>query len=369
MRFALLLPRMDDGGAEHVMLQLGRGLAGRGHAVDLVVATRGGPLDGRIPPELNAIHLDARRTATALPALVAYLGRARPAALLATLEHGNLLALGAGALVRPRPRVVLREANVALPARELHGAKERLLRALARRFYPAAGVVVAVSHAVARSLTEELRLPAARVRTIYNPVLTPEIARLAAEPLDDPWFTAGAVPVVLGVGRLAPQKDFPTLLRAFAMARAERPGRPLRLVILGEGPDRALLESLAHALGIGADVRFPGFDPNPFRYMRRATVFALSSIFEGLPGALVQAMACGCRVVATDAPGGSSEVLGGHPPGRLVPPRDAAAMATAICDLLADADRDPQRPTYPLDRFTEQAAIDQYLAVLSGGSG
>jgi glycosyltransferase involved in cell wall biosynthesis len=162
----------------------------------------------------------------------------------------------------------------------------------------------------------------------------------------------------MGVGRLAPQKDFPTLIRAFAAVRARRPAR---LVILGEGEDRPALEALAAELQIKDDVRLPGFDHNPFRFMSRAAVFALSSIYEGLPGALIQAMACGCRVISTDCPGGSREIL---PDGPIVPMRDAPALARGILALLDDVDRGPARATHATARFTEASTIDQYLQVL-----
>jgi len=359
-RLALFLPTLDDGGAEQVMLRLAGAFAARGHAVDLVLAVSGGPLAGQVPPGPRVVGLNAGRTIAALPALAAYLRRERPDALLATLEHANVLCVAAARLARTGVRLVLREANVVRPAGELPPA-DRLLRALMRPAYRAADHVVAVSDAVAASLIRELGLPAGRVRTIYNPVITPALPRLAAAPLDDPWFSPDAVPerpVILGVGRLVPQKDFATLLRAFAQVRR---ARPARLLILGEGAERARLEALAGELGVAADVRLPGFDHNPFRYLTRAPLYVLSSIYEGLPGALIQAMACGCRVISTDCPGGSREILDGGRLGALVPPGDPAALARAIEAAL---DAGPARLRYPLERFAEGAAVDSYLDAL-----
>ncbi len=358
---ALFLPTLDDGGAERVMLQLASAFSARGHAVDLVLGIPGGPLTSQIPAGPRVVDLAARRTTAALPAFVRYLRRERPRALLSTLEHANVLSVWAARLSLTGTRVVLREANVLLPRDQMHGLQPHLLRALMRGFYPLAAAIVAVSNSVEDSVADGLGLPRARIRTIYNPVVTPELAKKAAAPLDDPWFAPGAPPVIMGVGRLAPQKDFATLLRAFATVRA---ARPARLVILGEGEERAALEALARELRIDADVRLPGYDHNPFRYMQRATVFALSSIFEGLPGALIQAMACGCRVISTDCPGGSREILEGGKLGPLVPPRDPPALARGLLALLDDAARTPARPAHPVDRFTEHAAVDAYLDVL-----
>jgi glycosyltransferase involved in cell wall biosynthesis len=359
-RLALFLPTLDDGGAERVMLQLAASFSARGHDVDLVLAIPGGPLDAQVPQGPRVVSLDAARTVLALPALVRYLRRERPIALLSTLEHANVLAVGAGAFARTGVPIVLREANVLLPRAELD-RQARLLRSLMRRAYRAADRIVAVSGSVATSLTEELGLDSRHIRTIYNPIVTAALFEKATAALDDPWFTPGAPPVVLGVGRLAPQKDFPTLIRAFAQLRA---GREARLVILGEGPERRPLEALTRQLGVAADVRLPGHDHNPFRYMSRAAVFALSSIYEGLPGALIQAMACGCRVVGTDCPGGTREVLENGAVGTLVPPRDPAALARGIVSLLDDARSEPARLRHPVDRFSEKTAVDAYLDLL-----
>ena len=275
--------------------------------------------------------------------MIRYLRRERPVSLLSTLEHANVLAVGAGAFARTGVPIVLREANVLLPRAEL-GRQARLLRGLMRHAYRAADRIVAVSRSVATSLTEELGLEAGRIRTIPNPIVTAALYEKATAPLDDPWFASGAPPVVLGVGRLAPQKDFPTLIRAFAQVRA---GREARLVILGEGPERRALEALTRQLGVAADVKLPGFDHNPFRYMSRASVFALSSIYEGLPGALIQAMACGCRVISTDGPGGAREVLENGENGPLVPRRDPGALARGISALLDDARSGRRASTIP----------------------
>jgi glycosyltransferase involved in cell wall biosynthesis len=192
-----------------------------------------------------------------------------------------------------------------------------------------------------------------------NPVVTPELVECAAQPLDDPWFTAGAAPVVLGAGRLDQQKDFPTLIRAFAAVRSKRAAR---LVILGEGPERARLESLVEELGIGEHVRLPGFVSNPFSYMARAAVFVLSSAWEGMPGVLIQAMACGAPVVATDCESGPREVLASGKYGRLVPVGDHAALAEAIAATL-----DAPTSTLPpeaLEPYTCEGAVDRYLHLL-----
>jgi len=213
---------------------------------------------------------------------------------------------------------------------------------------------------VARELLDELALTPGSVETIYNPVVNQGLLDKSREPLDHPWFTAGAPPVILGVGRLTEQKDFATLIRAFARVREKREAR---LVLLGEGRLREELEELARHLGIHEDVGMPGFVDNPFRYMARSAALALSSEYEGLPGVLIQAMACGCPVVSTNCPGGSEEVLDSGRFGQLVNVGDADALASALASTLST----------PLDRdvlirraeeFSVEQAVDNYLALI-----
>jgi glycosyltransferase involved in cell wall biosynthesis len=209
-------------------------------------------------------------------------------------------------------------------------------------------------------LQARLGLPAQRIATVYNPIVSPKLVDLADAPLDHPWLAPGAPPVVLGVGRLARQKDFATLIRAF---KAVRSLRPARLIILGEGQERAKLEALITAERLAGDVSLQGFEPNPFRYMRRAAVLALSSVHEGLPGVLIQAMACGTPVVSTDCPSGPAEILEDGRWGRLVPVGDADAMAAGIAAALDDPA--PPDVAARAAAFSVEAAVSAYLKVLS----
>ena len=206
--------------------------------------------------------------------------------------------------------------------------------ARARALYPRARAVIGVSQGVAGQAIALLGLDPGRVHVIYNGVRATDIRRRSAEPPAHPWFSDGGPPVILSVGRFAPEKDYRTLVEAFARLRRRRAAR---LAIMGAGAerDREALRAAARRLGVGADVDAVDFDANPFRYMRRAAVFALSSRWEGLPGVLLEALACGTPVVSTDAPFGPAEILGGGRWGALVPVGDADAMAAAIRSALA----------------------------------
>lgn len=207
----------------------------------------------------------------------------------------------------------------------------RSLEASVKLFYPWADGFVAVSQGVADDLRRFAQLPEVKVHTIYNPVVTDELLASAARTPEHPWLAPGEPPVILGVGRLVGQKDFATLVRAFALVRRTRSAK---LIILGEGDKRPELEALVTELGLSDEVSLPGFVDNPFAYMARADTFVLSSRHEGLPGVLIQAMACGCKVVSTDCPSGPREILNNGSLGALVPVGDAGALAEAIVATL-----------------------------------
>ena len=359
---ALFLPSLRGGGAERAMADLARCFSGRGHAVDVVLPRAEGPCLAMLPREVRVVDLAASRTLAALPGLVRYIRRERPAALLSTPEHGNIIAIAARFLAGGGPRLAVRAANtLSADSRSAPSLRGRVLLPLAvRLLYRFADSVVAVSESVAGDLAKSAGIPPERIRVIYNPVVGPELFLQAGAPPLHPWLSGGGPPVVLAAGRLAPQKDYPTLLRAFRIVRGRRSAR---LLVLGEGPDRPLLEGMAGELGLSGDADFPGFAANPFPCMKRAALFVQSSAWEGLPNALIQAMALGTPVVGTDCPGGTSEILRGGALGRLVPPGDPEALEEAVCDGL-----DEKIPPCPLcgveDRFGEDEIAKSYLEEL-----
>jgi glycosyltransferase involved in cell wall biosynthesis len=329
-RLAVFRVAMGQGGADRVTLTLLKGLAGS-FTVTLVLVRRAGEWLADVPPESEVVSLDAGRLRAATLPLAAYLRRAAPDVILSLDSGGNVPAVLAHRLAGRPGRLVLSERNILF-----NGGRtpRRLLEVVVKRaLYRFADRVLAVSGGVRSDLLRYLRLPPQRVRVVFNPVVDESIAAQAAAPIDHPWF-AGGPPVIMTAGRLVPQKDHLTLLGAFAALRREMPGR---LFILGVGPMRGRLEAEAGRLGVAADVAFSGFDKNPFRYMARAAVFALSSRNEGLPGVLIQAMACGTAVVATDCHAGPAEIVDAPGVnGLLVPVGDSAALAGALHRLLVD---------------------------------
>ena len=269
------------------------------------------------------------------------LSAARPAVLYPVGETANLLALAARTLSDAPTRVVA-GLHAAAPGRRAAAGeggrwRARLLTRGIRRTLHRVDGIVAVSRGLADEWAEEAAVPRSRIATVHNPVVGRDISALAASPLHHPWFREDGPPLILGAGRLAPQKDFETLLRAFAAARRRRPAR---LAILGDGAGLPALRGLADRLGVRREVLFPGFTRNPFAWMARAGVFALSSKWEGFGNVLAEALACGCPVVSTDCRSGPAEILDGGTYGRLVPVGDPPALAAAI---LATLDRPPER--------------------------
>ena len=334
-RLALLTSQMEDGGAQRTVLKLAGGLAERGYHVDLVLDPGGRSVPRGGVADVRVVDLGAPRVAASVPALVRYLRTERPVAMLSALDYVNIVALWSRRLAGVRTRLVVSERNhLSTAHRHRIVRRDKLVPALIRRYYPWADAIVAVSEAVADDLTTMTGLPRDGIEVVYNPVVTAEAVRMAGEPLDHPWLRRGQPPVVLGVGVLRRQKDFGTLVEAFADLRRRRPAR---LLILGDGPEREGLEALVAQKGLESDVQLPGFVANPYPYMKRAAAFALPSRWEGLPGVLIEALFCGVRTVATDCPGGSREILAHGRYGALVPMGDPLAMSAALDSALSGA--------------------------------
>ncbi len=359
-RVSIFLPSLDGGGAERAIGTVASALAARGVKITMVLGSATGPYLADLHPQVRVVDLHCPSTLRALPCLVQHLRRDRPDVLFAAMSHTNVVAALAHKLSRSQARLVLSErVNLSSLFEEMPGLRMKLTGALMRLTYPWADCVVAVSEGVARDITRHIPVRPERVFTVYNPVVDALLLQRATAAPTHAWLAQKDVPVVLAAGRLIAQKDFPTLLRAFA---ALRRGRRVRLLILGEGEGREALLAQARELGIADDVALPGFDNNPFAAMRAASLFVLSSRFEGLPGVLIQAMACGTRVVSTDCPSGPMEILEGGRWGRLVPVGDASVLAAAMAAALDDP-APPDVQARAAD-FSVERAVTRYAELL-----
>ena len=378
LRLAFIIPSLRGGGAERSTLAIARGLIARGYAVDLVLLNDNIALRDEVHQDARVLVLKHKQCPTTGPrvrvlarlgltialllrkrnirhaiSIAEYVNSQRPDVLLPTLPDAKIASLLATQFLAYNLLLVPVVRNNVM-------SRGRRNRALYRALFRFADHSVAVSSGVAESLTTHSKVFGDQVTTIYNPVITEQLFAQAEESPDHPWFIDAGPPIVLAAGRLSRVKDFPTLLRAFEIAARDR---PLRLVILGEGSWRTRLERLVRTNGLCDRVSLPGWVPNPFAYMKRASVFVVSSRFEGLSGVLIQALACGCPCVSTDCPSGSREILQNGRIGPLVPVGDSLQLSQAIQHLL-DSPPQPNVLVSRAKQFEVQTAVASYESLL-----
>jgi glycosyltransferase involved in cell wall biosynthesis len=360
-RIAIFSMDLRIGGAEWDAINLATGLSHLGQSVNLVLGMRQGELLSEVPDEVAIRELGGARTAKIILPLRSYLKQEVPDFLITTSMLNNIAGLVARRLAKVSTRILIREVTTIktfLPFAA--GIKFRYAPAIARRVYTWSDAIVANSRTNADEMSELMCIPRDRIRVIHNPSFNAEMMGKSDEPLDHPWFVSGGPPVLISVGRLSAEKDFPTLIRAFRLVRDQRPAR---LVILGEGNERPVLESLVRDLRLTADVSMPGFEPNPLKYIARASLFILSSRCEGLPNVLIEALACGTPAVATNCSSGPDEILVGGRYGILVPVGDPESLASGI-DKALESPIDRETLKQSAHRFSVETISKEYLEVL-----
>lgn len=340
------------------MVALANGFALRGYKVDLVLARAEGPYLRQVSDAVTIIDLGKDRVIFSLIPLARYLRRARPTAMLSAMNRANVVAILGRKLARASTRLIVSEHN-SLTQRH-PGLSGLVIRILMRYFYPSSDGVVCVSNGIAESMPSALGVSASHISTIYNPVDIGEFRGQMEPAPNHPWMSGTSSKLLLAVGRLSRQKDYPTLLRAFARLRADRDAK---LIILGQGELEGHLRAMSRELGIDEYVDFVGYQMNPAAWMVRCDLFVLSSAWEGFGNVLVEAMACGARVVSTACPSGPDEILEEGRWGRLVPVGDADAFQKAMAEALDD-EVTPDY-THTLKRFESDRIIEQYLAILN----
>lgn len=367
-RIACFLPNLDGGGAERVMIHLAGELVQRGWIVDLVVGRGTGAYADNLPAKVNLVNLQATspQVLTKTLALAKYLRKYRPDALLTTLDIVNAGAWAQRLAGVPTKVIMIVQTHLSQQFSDRHSAVVQWARSqIVKQFYPWANQIVAVSQGVADNVAAIMKVSPKQIHVIYNPVVFSDLAKKAAEPVAHPWFGEGQVPVILGAGRLVKQKDFATLVKAFALVRQQR---PCRLAILGDTDEREAdikpaLDQLIANLNIEQDVAFIGFVENPYQYMARAQVFVLSSIYEGFGNVVAEALAVGTSVVSTDCESGPAEILAQGKFGRLVTVGDSNALAIAIIEAL-DHPHSPAVLENRARNFTVETIVDEYCQLI-----
>lgn len=330
---AFIMPTLRVGGAEKRTLALLAHLDRRAFAPSLIVQNGDGPLWEELPEDVPLTDLDTPRMRFAIPRLRAALRETKPDLVFALIEHTCIaVAMAARREKLATPLVFSIRSNVSRTLGSQSLPMHLLYRAAFKRYFPDAARIVAVSRGAANEfsrLTPEIR---DRISVLPSPVISPQLEVLAKTPTEHPW-TQSEVPFLLACGRLVSEKGFATLIRAFARVREKRNAR---LLILGEGPQRRALEALINELHLRGSVQLAGHVQNPYRFMSRAAAFVLSSRWEGMPGVLIEAMACGTAGIATDCKFGPAELIEHERTGLLAKPDDVTSLAEQIERVLSD---------------------------------
>lgn len=361
IRISLFIPSLRGGGAERITVSLANELIDFGYQVDLI-ACQGGGYVKDVDSRVNLITLGTSRVITSLFPLLRYLVRVKPYALISAMGHANVVAILAKILSRSSTKLLVVEHNTFSKAAT--DLKSRLLKPFIKLLYPFADYIAGVSKGVAKDFSKTLKVSENRIHVLHNPVVSSKLKELMLREPSHPWFLDGGDPIFVGIGRLTKQKDFESLINAFAIVNQSRSSR---LVIFGEGELRSQLESQVAALALGERVSLPGFVSNPFSHLRSSAAFVLSSRWEGLPTVLIEALACGASVISTDCPSGPEEILEGGRWGQLVPVEDVQALASAMVKSL-DCPRTEDGSVRAAE-YSSEKAVKRYLQLLGLGVG
>ncbi len=331
---AFFLQDIDGGGAERAIIRLAGEIAGLGYEVDLVIGDADSDYRAEVSQKVNLIDFGTRSPFAVFFRLMAYLRRRNPAVIMSALDPPNIMLVAATRITGFKGKTVISQRAVLdASLRELNHGRRMITWLLMRFLFPRADALISNSYAASVELQERLGVPASKVFTIPNAIDMNRIKQLALEPLSNPFICGDREPLIVSVGSLTRRKDMETLIKAFALVKAQRQAS---LVIVGKGPELPKLEILIAALGLGECVHLPGFEANPYKWIAMASVFVSSSTEEGFPNAIAESLALGCPVVATNCPGDTAELLGHGKWGRLVPVGDPERMAEAILATLND---------------------------------
>jgi glycosyltransferase involved in cell wall biosynthesis len=357
---AIYLPDLTGGGVERMKIIMAGAFVKRGYDITFVLNKAQGELMSLLPPSVKVVSLDAPRTLSALPKLVSYLRRERPDILLSSMGHNNIVSLWARRIANVPTAVIVSQHNsLSTESGAMGNWQHRALPLMYRLFCRYADAVISVSKGVADDMAATTNYPREKITVLYNPILFNGFHDKAAEPVSHPWFEDNAGPVFIGIGRLVAQKDFPTLIRAFALLDL---ALNARLIILGEGPLRESLQALAKELHVADRIDLIGFQKNPLPYLRSATAMVMSSQYEGFGNVLIEAMGCGTPVVSTDCRYGPSEILADGRLGPLVPVGDAKALSQAMAGIL-DSHLSPEELKARASDFSVDHVVEAYLAL------
>lgn len=349
---------MRIGGAERAALHLMNSLVKRGLKVDLVLLHKTGDFLSKVDPQIIIFNLNKRKASESIGVFKKYLQSNDPDKIFAIQNHIQLMVLIAVKLISWKGKVILNEQSTYL--KNLKGFKGFMQIQLSKLLFPRAERIVAVSQGVAEELINEFPALKSKISVINNPIITDEFLSVKNLPVDHPFFN-GENKVIISAGRLTKSKNFDLLIRAFHKLKSSE---HLKLIILGDGEENHHLKHLIKQLQLTDNVSFPGFVNDPCRYFTKAEIFVLSSDYEGLPGVIIEALACGCKVVSTDCENGPAEILMNQKYGWLTPVGDSKALAEKI-EIALNSHVDRVSLMNRANDFHENKIVDEYMELFS----
>jgi glycosyltransferase involved in cell wall biosynthesis len=360
MHVAFMVGSLRMGGAERMMINTANELCKQSR-VSFLSLTGGVALKGELSDDVTLHSFENKNSLSSIPALLKFIRKEKPTVLISTQIHVNLIAVLLKVFFGVKTKIILREATSPGSHFLMHGsARWRLVNIAMKWLYPKADSIVAICEAVKINLVESGYAPSSKVEVIYNPVINERFRKAQAEEIDHPFFRS-EVPIYISVGRLAPAKNFPLLIEAFSLLVKNRDAR---LIIIGEGGERKNLEKLISHFNLKEKISLPGEKIYPYSWMRRANTYVLSSLYEGLPNALIEGMACGLQLVSVDCPGGSKEILEDGKCGWLVKMSDAKSLADAMIESL-DRPVDKKILEVSVKRFEAETIGQKYFSLVS----
>lgn len=333
---AFVLPTLEIGGAEKMTLNLIQGLLNFGYKIELILIDAKGPLLKNVPKGCNIINFKLKHTSFSLFKLIKYLRNETPMVLISSLTHLNIITIISMLISRVKTKLIIMEQANLSSATKNNNLKVKIASILAHFLYKRADFIIAVSKGVKQDLLKKIPGIENKIRVIYNPVLNKDIFLMSYESVYHKWFLEKNMPIILSVGRLSKEKNYSTLLQAFKLVKNVV---RCKLVIIGDGPEKENLENLAKNLQINEDLWMPGFDVNPYKYMSKSDIFVLTSIYEGLPNVLIEALALGLPLVSTDCESGPREIIKNNINGLLVKVGDYESLSQAIIYILKNRNK------------------------------
>ncbi len=362
MKIAFILRHLNLGGVEKNTLRMIKNIDTEKYKIDLVVINaEEGDFSEEIPKTVNIINLNSSRALFCFLKLIDYLKKNRPDFMISAKEYVNVVSFISAKLSRVNTKIIATvRTNLEWEYKENYSFSKKITYFLACKIYEKVDYLVAVSYGVKESVEKFLKVERKDIKVIYNPIVDKQIRLLSNKSVKHKWLN-GKYKVIIGSGRLVKQKDFPTLIKAFNILKMD--DDDLKLIIIGEGEERKKLGDIIEELNLKNDVDMPGFQINPYSFIKKSDVFVLSSQWEGFGNVLVEAMACGTQVVSTDCFSGPSEILDKGKYGKLVPVGNVNALAKAVKETL----------TKPLNkevlkkrarRFSVGRALREYLEII-----